>query len=62
MSEPENEKPETGSIPDEALPEDLVPSDDNPLAQGLPVGETVESLRQKADQEADAQKGPDDES
>lgn len=59
MSEPQNEKTDVG-IPDEALPDDLVPSEDNPLAEGLPVGETVESLRQKADQDADAQRGPDD--
>jgi hypothetical protein len=32
MSEPSNE-PETGLIADEELPEDLQPTDDNPLAQ-----------------------------
>ncbi|WP_183099715.1 hypothetical protein [Nocardioides pelophilus] len=32
------------SIPDEQLPEDLVPSEDNPLAEGLPDGETVGDL------------------
>ncbi|MFC5730735.1 MULTISPECIES: hypothetical protein [Nocardioides] len=31
-------------VPDEALPEDLVPSEDNPLAEGLPPGETAEGL------------------
>jgi len=42
MSESENE-PEVG-ISDDALPDDLVPSDDNPLAEGLEDGETVEGL------------------
>ncbi len=42
MSESENE-PEIG-ISDDALPDDLVPSDDNPLAEGLEDGETVEGL------------------
>lgn len=40
MSEHENEP----GIPDENLPEDLVPSDDNPLAEGLEPGETVDDL------------------
>jgi hypothetical protein len=40
MSHPENEP----GIPDEDLPEDLVPSDDNPLAEGLDDGETVDDL------------------
>ncbi|SDD69955.1 hypothetical protein [Nocardioides lianchengensis] len=40
MSEHENEP----GVPDEALPEDLVPADDNPLAEGLDDGETVEGL------------------
>ncbi|MEI5674538.1 MULTISPECIES: hypothetical protein [unclassified Nocardioides] len=40
MSEHENEP----GVPDEALPEDLVPGDDNPLAEGLDDGETVEGL------------------
>ena len=31
-------------VPDEALPEDLVPGDDNPLAEGLDDGETVDDL------------------
>jgi hypothetical protein len=31
-------------IPDEALPADLVPGQDNPLAEGLPAGETAEGL------------------
>lgn len=40
MSHSENEP----GIPDEDLPEDLVPSDDNPLAEGLEPGDTVEDL------------------
>lgn len=33
MSEPENERPETGLISDEQLPADVRPTEDNPLAQ-----------------------------
>jgi hypothetical protein len=43
MSETNEESKQVG-IPDEALPADLVPGDDNPLAEGLPAGETVEGL------------------
>lgn len=45
MSQSEESK-QTGEvgIPDEALPADLVPSEDNPLAEGLPAGETAEGL------------------
>ncbi len=52
MSENENEP----GVPDEALPEDLVPGDDNPLAEGLDDGETVDGLLdggKQADQSAD---------
>jgi len=31
-------------IPDDELPEDLRPTDDNPLAKGLPPGEEVPGL------------------
>ncbi|MQW75436.1 hypothetical protein GHK92_06085 [Nocardioides sp. dk4132] len=31
-------------IPDDELPEDLRPTDDNPLAKGLPPGEGVPDL------------------
>ncbi len=34
-------------ITDDQLPDDLVPSEDNPLAEGLPAGETAEDLREK---------------
>ncbi len=40
-------------VPDEALPADLVPSDDNPLAEGLPAGETVEGLLDADDDQDD---------
>ncbi len=40
MSESEH-KPGIG---DDQLPEDLVPDDDNPLAEGLEPGETVDDL------------------
>ena len=32
------------AIDDAQLPDDLVPGDDNPLAEGLAPGETVEGL------------------
>jgi hypothetical protein len=43
MSERESEQDETG-ISDDQLPDDLVPSEDNPLAEGLDDGETVEGM------------------
>ncbi len=43
MSENESEQDETG-ISDEQLPDDLVPDEDNPLAEGLDDGETVDDL------------------
>jgi hypothetical protein len=52
MSHSENEP----GIPDEDLPADLVPGDDNPLAEGLDDGETVDDLLtggKDADQDAD---------
>lgn len=42
MSETPDE-PTTG-ISDDQLPEDLVPGDDNPLAEGLPPGEDAGDL------------------
>lgn len=41
-STPEDESPV--GIEDEALPDDLVPGEDNPLAEGLEPGETVGDL------------------
>ena len=56
MSESENESaPE--AIGDEQLPDDLVPSEDNPLADGLDDGETVDDLLtggKTADESTDA--------
>jgi hypothetical protein len=43
MSENESEQDETG-ISDDQLPDDLVPDEDNPLAEGLDDGETVDDL------------------
>lgn len=43
MSNKNEESKEVG-VPDEALPADLVPGPDNPLAEGLPPGETAEGL------------------
>ncbi len=42
MSEQSDEA--TTGIDDDALPEDLVPGEDNPLAAGLDDGETVDDL------------------
>lgn len=44
MSNSENEKSDDLGIDDEQLPDDLVPDDDNPLAEGLEDGETVDDL------------------
>ncbi len=44
MSNSENEKSDDLGIDDEQLPDDLVPGDDNPLAEGLDDGETVDDL------------------
>ncbi len=40
---PDQSEPDIG-ISDDQLPEDLVPSEDNPLAQGLEAGEQVDDL------------------
>lgn len=65
MSESESEQPEqtTSGIPDEQLPPDLVPGEDNPLAEGLPDGEGAELLEggKTADEMDDpADDGPDE--
>jgi hypothetical protein len=62
MSEQENTTPSPMGIPDEALPEDLVPGEDNPLAEGLPPGETAEGLLDPdpdRDPESDSDSDPD---
>lgn len=53
MSEHEDEGKQVG-IPDEHLPDDLVPGEDNPLAEGLPDGETVEGLLDESEDAKDA--------
>lgn len=64
MSENKDEKTDNSGIgiSDDQLPEDLVPSEDNPLAEGLPDGETVDddllSEEKRADDADDEQ--PDD--
>ena len=55
-----DEEPTTG-IDDSALPEDLVPSDDNPLAKGLDDGETVDDLLDSGKPVEDSADEPDDE-
>jgi hypothetical protein len=55
MSNGDNETDE--GIADEELPEDLVPSEDNPLAEGLEPGETAGDLLEEgkpAEREGDA--------
>jgi hypothetical protein len=45
MSNSEEETgPNRGDIDDEQLPQDLQPGEDNPLAEGLDEGETVDDL------------------
>jgi hypothetical protein len=39
-----NSEEETTGISDEQLPDDLVPSEDNPLAEGLDDGESAGDL------------------
>ncbi|MDP2773274.1 MAG: hypothetical protein Q8O61_06920 [Nocardioides sp.] len=44
MSESQDQDEPQVGIDDEALPDDLQPSEDNPLAEGLHDGETVDDL------------------
>lgn len=46
MSESQDQSPDESpvGISDDLLPEDLQPSEDNPLADGLDDGETVDDL------------------
>ncbi len=53
---------ETPGIDDDQLPEDLQPGEDNPLAEGLEDGETVDDLLdggKPAEQSTDDQEGDD---
>ncbi|GAB2628022.1 hypothetical protein GCM10027270_14300 [Nocardioides ginkgobilobae] len=61
MSESES-KQTTSAIPDEQLPPDLVPGEDNPLAEGLPDGEGSELLEggKTADEMDDTDEGAGD--
>ncbi|MFD0807015.1 hypothetical protein ACFQ0K_13035 [Nocardioides caeni] len=43
-SQQAGERESAVGISDDQLPDELVPSDDNPLAEGLPDGETVDGL------------------
>ena len=45
MSENQPETEPTTGISDDQLPPDLVPGEDNPLAEGLPDGEGSEVLQ-----------------
>lgn len=62
MSENETESPYPTSIGDEQLPDDLVASEDNPLAEGLPAGEDVHLLEEgkRAEQMPDPEDEHDD--
>lgn len=57
MSENQPEPEPTSGISDDQLPPDLVPGEDNPLAEGLPDGEGSEVLQggKIADEMEDAQ-------
>jgi hypothetical protein len=53
-------EPEAG-IGDEQLPEDLQPSEDNPLAEGLEEGERVDDLLEEGKGAEKEESGSDDE-
>ncbi len=62
MSQQNEETHEVG-IPDEALPADLVPDEDNPLAEGLEPGESAGDLLEDgkpAEQDPDGDEQGDD--
>ena len=63
MSENQPETETTTGISDDQLPPDLVPGEDNPLAEGLPDGEGSEVLEggKLADEmeDTDAESGED---
>ncbi len=73
MSEPQDQSPDDPQvgIDDEQLPEDLQPGEDNPLAEGLDDGETVddlltggkdaEQLEEKSDEPEDSEEPGDSE-
>jgi len=58
MSNGDSEQTDTTGISDEQLPEDLQPSEDNPLAEGLEPGEGAGDLLEEgkgAEEAEDAQ-------
>lgn len=57
----QNDEPNPQGISDDALPPDLVPGEDNPLAEGLPDGETVDGLLEegKDAEKTEYDEGPD---
>lgn len=58
----QSEQPTTetvSAIPDEQLPPDLVPGEDNPLAEGLPDGEGADLL--EGGKTAEEMEDPEDE-
>ena len=59
MSNSESEH-ESG-IGDEQLPDDLQPSEDNPLAEGLEQGERVDDLLEEGKGAEEEENAPDDE-
>ena len=65
MSNGNEETPhESAGIDDEALPDDLQPGEDNPLAESLEDGETVEGLLEegKTPDESDSESDSESES
>ncbi|HWJ83097.1 MAG TPA: hypothetical protein VNS55_12750 [Nocardioides sp.] len=57
----QHEEANPRDITDDDLPDDLVPGEDNPLAEGLPPGETVEGLLEegKDAEKTEYDEGPD---
>lgn len=51
------EEPQSG-IGDDQLPDDLLPGEDNPLAEGLEPGETVDDLMEGKQADESAGDGP----
>ena len=61
MSESQDRSADAGvGIPDDALPEDLVPAEDNPLAEGLEPGDTVDDLLGGGKQAEQTDRGSED--
>ncbi len=61
MSESQDRSSDGGvGVPDDALPEDLVAGEDNPLAEGLEPGDSVDDLLGGGKQAEQTQRGRED--